>query len=255
MIWWLYSNSFTYFYAMQYFLIIALQGFCIYHAIKSKNNYYWFFVIVFLPVIGSLIYLFTQVFNKKDLDVVQKEVIHVINPTKKISDLQKQLDFADTFQNRTNLADALLETGDYTNAIKEYEIAINQDYKKDAGVVKKLMEGYTYLKNHDKVVSCAKYINTKPDFKGSRSQFLYGLALEEKGESEEAEKQLRQIDQRYSNYQERYILAQFLIKKGNPQDAKEILLEIVTESDHMSKPNKNKYREVISDVKKLVASL
>lgn len=240
---------------MQYFLIIALQGFCIYHAIKSKNNYYWFFVIVFLPVIGSVIYLFTQVYNKKDLDVVQKEVINVINPTKKINDLQKQLDFADTFQNRTNLADVLLETGDYINAIKEYEIAINEDYTKDTGVVKKLMEGYSHIKNYDKVISCAEHIMVKPDFKGSRSQFLYGLALQEKGQPEKAEEQLRQIDQRYSNYKERYILAQFLIEKGKMEDAKEILLEIVTESDHMSKPNKNKYREVISDVKKLVASI
>ncbi len=240
---------------MQYFLILALQGFCIYHAIKNKNNYYWFFVILFLPVIGSVIYLFTQVFNKKDLDVVQKEVINVINPTKKINDLQKQLDFADTFQNRINLADVLLETGDYVNAIKEYETAINEDYTKDTGVVKKLIEGYSYIKNYDKVISCAEYISAKPDFKRSRSQFLYGLALAEKEQPEKAEEQLRQIDQRYSNYKERYILAQFLIEKGKTEDAKEILLEIVTESDHMSKPNKNKYREVISDVKKLVASV
>ena len=240
---------------MQYFLIIALQGFCIYHAIKNRNNYYWVFVIIFLPVIGSVIYLFTQVFNKKDLDVVQKEVINVINPTKKISDLQKQLDFADTFQNRTNLANVLLETGEYANAIKEYEIAINKDYTKDTGVVKKLIEGYSHLKNYDKVILCAESISSKPDFKGSRSQFLYGLALEEIGQPEKAEEQLRQIDQRYSNYKERYVLVQFLIEKGKIEDAKEILLEIVTESDHMSKPNKNKYREVIRDVKKLVASL
>ncbi|MCX2762470.1 hypothetical protein [Aquimarina muelleri] len=240
---------------MQYFLIIALQGFCIYHAIKNKNNYYWFFVIVFLPVIGSVIYLFSQVFNKKDLDEVQKEVVNVINPTKRISDLQKQLDFADTFQNRTNLADVLLETGDYANAIKEYEIAINENYNKDVGVVKKLIEGYSNLKNYDKVISCAEHIMVKRDFKGSRSQFLYGLALEEKQQSEKAEEQLRQIDQRYSNYKERYVLTQFLIGKGKIEDAKEILSEIITESDNMSKPNKNKYHAVVNDVKKLVASI
>ncbi|GGX20618.1 hypothetical protein GCM10007384_22470 [Aquimarina muelleri] len=206
-------------------------------------------------MIGSVIYLFSQVFNKKDLDEVQKEVVNVINPTKRISDLQKQLDFADTFQNRTNLADVLLETGDYANAIKEYEIAINENYNKDVGVVKKLIEGYSNLKNYDKVISCAEHIMVKRDFKGSRSQFLYGLALEEKQQSEKAEEQLRQIDQRYSNYKERYVLTQFLIGKGKIEDAKEILSEIITESDNMSKPNKNKYHAVVNDVKKLVASI
>ncbi|WP_438424983.1 CDC27 family protein [Aquimarina macrocephali] len=240
---------------MPYFLIIALQGFCVYHAVKNKNNYYWFFVIIFLPVLGSVIYLLTQVFGKKDLDVVQDEIVNVINPTKKIDDLQKQLDFAETFQNRVNLADALLEIKDYPNAINEYEVALSTNYDEDAGVVKKLIEGYYQTKNYDKVIFCAEKIMTKSDFKGSRSQFLYGLALEEIGQSEKAEEQLKQIDQRYSNYQERYTLAQFLVEKGKIEDAKEILSEILIESQHMSKPNRSKYQGVVNDVKKLASSL
>ncbi|WP_282086155.1 hypothetical protein [Aquimarina algiphila] len=238
---------------MQYFLIIALQGYCVYHAIKNKSNYYWFFVIMLLPVLGSVIYLFTQVFNKKDLDVVQNEIVNVINPTKKIKDLQKQLDFADTFQNRVNLADALLEAGDYTYAIQEYEKAHNTN--NDVGVLKKLIEGYYQIKNYEKIISSAEKIVDRSDFKGSRSQFLYGLALEEDQQSEKAEEHLRRIDQRYSNYKERYTLAQFLLKKGKTEDAKEILFEILTEAQHMSKPNRNKYRTVVHDVKKLVSSI
>ncbi len=240
---------------MQYFLIIALQGFCIYHAIKNRNNYYWFFLIIFLPVLGSVIYLFTQVFNKRDLDVVQSELVNVMNPTKKIKDLQKQLDFADTFQNRVNLADALLEAGDYTTAIAEYENAITNDYNKDVGVVRKLIEGYYQTQQYEKVIFYAEKITEKPDFKRSRSQFLYGLALKEQGQLEKAEDNLRQIDQRYSNYQERYQLAEFLIEKGKIEDAKEILSEILTESQHMSKPNRDKYRTVVNDVKKLTSSI
>ncbi len=239
---------------MHYFLIIALQGFCIYHAIKNRREYYWFFVIMFLPIIGSIIYLFTQVFNKKDLDVVQNEIVNVINPTKKVRDLQKQLSFADTFQNRVNLANAFLENADYDNAIQEYETALNGNYN-DVGVVKKLIEAFFQVSNYDKVIFYAEKIETKPDFKGSRSQFLYGLALEELGISEKAEENLKEIDRRYSNYEERYVLAEFLVGKGKIQEAKEILSEILTESEHMTKPNRNKYRPVVNDVKKLNSSL
>lgn len=239
---------------MHYFLIIALQGFCIYHALKNKNEYYWFFVIMFLPVIGSIIYLFTQVFNKKDLDVVQNEIINVINPTKKIKDLQKQLDFSDTFQNRINLGDAWMELGSYADAISQYEIALNGQYK-DTGVVKKLIEGYYQTEQYDKVVSCAEFIRSKPEFTKSRSQFLYGLALEKMGRSEEAEKNLKAIDQRYSNYEERYRLAQFLIEKKKNDEAKEILHEVLIESQHMSKPNRKRYKNLVIEVKKLLSSL
>ncbi|MFD2565235.1 CDC27 family protein [Aquimarina rubra] len=240
---------------MPYFLIIALQAYCIYHAIKNRNEYYWYFLILFLPVIGSVIYLVTQVFNKKDLDVVQNEIVSVINPTKKVNDLKKQVEFADTFQNRIHLGDALYEIGDYNAGIGEYEIALNGNYKSDSGVVKKLLEGYYQTSQFDKVIFCAEQIHQKADFKGSRSQFLYGLALEKSGRSEEAEENLRPIDQRYSNYEERYILAQFLIEKGKIAESREILEEIILESQHMSKPNRNKYRGVVNNVKKLMASI
>ena len=240
---------------MPYFLIIALQGFCIYHAIKNSREYYWYFLILFLPVIGSIIYLITQVFNKRDLDVVQNEIVSVINPTKKVNDLRKQVEFADTFQNRVLLGDALYEIKDYNSGICEYEIALNDNYESDTGVVKKLLEGYYQTNQFDKVIFCAEKIDQKSDFKGSRSQFLYGLALKEEGRSNEAEENLRSIDQRYSNYEERYILAQFLISRGKNIDAKEILSEIMLESQHMSKHNHNKYRGVVNDVKKLITSI
>ncbi len=240
---------------MPYFLIIALQVFCIYHVIKNRREYYWYFLILFLPVIGSLIYLVTQVFNKRDLDKVQNEIVSVINPTKKVNDHRRQVEFADTFQNRINLADALYEIGDYKSGIGEYEIALKGNYTSDPGVVKKLLEGYYQTNEYQKVIFCAEHISKRSDFKGSRSQFLYGLALEEEGKSEEAEKNLKPIDQRYSNYEERYTLAKFFLEKGKDAEAKEILSEIILESQHMSKPNRNRYRGVVNDVKKLLTSL
>ncbi|AXT53170.1 hypothetical protein D1818_20930 [Aquimarina sp. BL5] len=240
---------------MLYFLIIALQAFCIYHAIKNRNEHYWYFLILFLPVVGSIIYLVTQVFNKKDLDVVQNEIVSVINPTKKVNDLRKQVEFADTFQNRVHLGDAFYEIGDYNAGIGEYEIAVKGNYDQDAGVVKKILEGCYKTSQFDKVIFCAEKINSRSDFRGTRSQFLYGLALEEKGRSEEAEENLRPIDQRYSNYEERYTLAQFFVEKGKISEAKDILEEVILESQNMSKPNQNKYREVVNDVKKLMSSL
>ncbi len=232
-----------------------MQGFCIYHAIKNRNDYYWYFLILFLPIIGSIIYIITQIFNKKDLDVVQKEIVNVVNPAKKIKDVRKQVEFADTFQNRVNMGDVLYETGDYNSGIEEYIIALNGNYNQDAGVVKKLIEGYYRTDQFEKVIFCAEKIRDKSDFVGSRSQFLYGLALEEQKRSEEAEQNLRPIDQRYSNYPERYTLAQFLMTKGKIEDAKEILSEILIESKHMSKPNQYKYNGVVNDVKRLLESL
>ena len=47
--------------------------------------------IFFIPVIGSVIYIITQVYNKNDADKIQDEITSIINPTKKIRDLEKKI--------------------------------------------------------------------------------------------------------------------------------------------------------------------
>ena len=116
---------------MFYYLIVALQVFCIYHLYKNRNPIYWVFIILFIPVIGSIIYLFMQVYNKRDAAVITEEITSIINPTKKIKELQAKLEFSDTFQNKVDLADAYLETNDVEAAIKHYEMALEGRFQND----------------------------------------------------------------------------------------------------------------------------
>ena len=240
---------------MYYYLIIALQIFCVYHLFKNRNNYYWIFLIIFIPLIGCVIYIITQVYNKRDAEKITNEITHIINPTKKIKDLQKQLQFSETYQNRVNLADAYLEIKDYNNAIPQYLEAIEGNMQNDFYVIKQLIEAYFNIDDNDNVVLYAEKINSHLEFKKSRSQFLYGLALEKLGKFKAAETNLRAIDIRYSFYNERLILSKFLISRKKEAEAKEILKEIHTESQHMTKPNKKLFRATIQEVEKLLTSM
>lgn len=240
---------------MYYYFILALQGFCIYHVIKNKNDYYWAFIIFILPVIGAIIYLITQVYNKKDANKIQEEITAILVPSKRVNDLERQLQFSDTYQNRVNLADAYLEMKDYNNAINNYEIALKDKSQKKYYIVKQLVKSYFGLEDYRKVIDFAKIIENEPEFRSSKAQFIYGLALEKEGEIDKAEFALREIDLRYSNYQERLLLAKFLLSNNKKEDAKSILEAILTESQHMTKPNKRLYRTTIVEVEKLVRSI
>ncbi|MFD1614748.1 PLDc N-terminal domain-containing protein [Gelatiniphilus marinus] len=240
---------------MLYYLTIALQIFCIYHVFKNRNTYYWIFLILLVPVFGSLIYLFVQVYNREEADKITDEITHIINPTKKIKDLEKQLEFSETYQNRVNLADAFLENRDYKNAIPHYLQAIEGNPQNDFYVIKQLIEAYFNIKDYDNVVLYAEKIKEHPEFKKSRSQFWYGLALEKLGKFEAAETNLRAIDIRFSFYNERLVLAQFLLNQKKEAEAKAILKELQTESQYLTKPNKKLFRATIQDVDKLLTSL
>ena len=240
---------------MYVYLIFALQGFCLYHLYTNRNDQYWWFIIILLPVIGCVIYLITQVYNKRDAEKITNEIAHVINPTKKVKDLEKQLAFSETYQNRLNLADAYLEIRDYDNAIKHFLKTLEDTSQNNFYATKQLIEAYFNIENFENVIKYASKIKDHPEFKKSRTQFLYGLALEQEGNIEAAETNLRVIDIRYSFYDERLLLAKFLINKNKKEDAIEILKDVKTESSHMTKPNKRLYRTTINEVNKLLKEI
>ncbi|MFK8058673.1 MAG: hypothetical protein AB8B78_01130 [Polaribacter sp.] len=233
---------------MHYYLVIALQVYCIYHAYKNKSDNYWFFVIFFIPLIGCIIYIITQVINRNDVAAISEEITTIINPTKKIKDLQQQLEFSNTFQNKINLADAFLENKDFENAILYFEKAREGNFKNDPYTLNKLIICYFKTTNFDKVISYSSIINLDKDFKDT--VYFYGLALEKKGELKEAELQLKKIDKRFSNYDERLELSNFYLRIDKKQKAKEVLSEIISEINSMTKSNSRKYRYIILEAEK-----
>ena len=237
---------------MYYYLIVGLQAYCIYHCFANKNQYYWIFIIFFVPLIGSILYLFMNVFQKQDIDKVQENITSVINPTKKIIDLEKKFKFSETFQNQTALADAYLEAGIHDKAVENYEASLNGTFQNDFYVISKLEEAYYLSSRFEKAIACAERISDYPKFKKSRASFLYALALEKIGKVEQAETYLAKFDAPYSRYEERLELAKFHNRNAKSDRAAELLNGIVRESEGMSKVSYLQNRIWIKKAKELL---
>lgn len=222
---------------------------------KTGKPYFWIFVIVFLPILGCILYLITQVVQKQGVNKIQEEITMVINPTKKINDLQAALDFADTFQNRVNLADALLENKQYEQAITHYKAALEGNFKNDSFVKMQLILCYHALGDKGAIINEAEAIKEHPDFKKSAVAFYYALALDSVGKKEEAESIFNQVDMRYSNYPERIALAEHYITSARETDAKAILTTIMEEAATMGKESRRNHKSPIDKAQKLLAKL
>ena len=240
---------------MYYYLIVALQAYCIYHAYKYRKPYYWYFLVFFIPVFGSLIYIITQVYNQNDADKIQNELTSIINPSKKIQDLEKKIEFSDTYTNRIELADAYVQSNDIPNAIVNFKKTLLDTVQDDLYSRQQLVLCYFQLKDYVGVLEHAEVIKSRSEFKGSKQQFCYGLALKELGKVEEAEAELKQIDRPYSNYAERLELAKIYLDTNRSEEGKDLLNEIYAESQYMTKPNRTLYRATIAEVEKLLKQL
>lgn len=238
---------------MLYYLLIAFQAFCIYHVYKTRNEYYWYFVIFFVPVIGGAVYFFTQILNRNNVNRFLESISTVLNPTKKIKDLEKKLSFSDTFQNKINLADALTKNKNYEKAVVYYEKALSGKYQNNSHTINKVLKCYFFLKEYKKVVEYASKIDIENSFKDSIC--IYAISLEKCNFVEEAEIQFKKVDKRYSNYPERLELSKFLIRRNKKDSAQTVLDDVISEIDNMIETNQRKYKYIYRESKKLMSEI
>ncbi len=245
---------------MYLYLIIAFQGFCIYHLLKNKNSYYWIFAILFLPFIGCVTYLVTQVLNKRGTEKMQSNLSTIIEPSKKntsskVKGLESKLEFTDTYLNRVNLADAYLEANNYERAIEHYLIALEDKTQNEFYVKAHLIKSYYAIKDYDQVLALSQGLESHKEYEKSEIPFCYGMALAEKDKTEEAEEQFEIMDRPYSNYNERVAFAKFLLRFDKANKAKELIEDLYVEMQNMTAINKSIYKATILDVEKLKNAL
>jgi len=232
-----------------------LQVFCIYHAYKNRKETHWYFIIFFLPVIGGIIYLFTQVFKKHDLDKAQDSITKIINPTKKITDLEQKLKFSDTHDNKVKLADAYFENNDFQKAISHYEESLKGLFSEDEYTLRQLVIAYFKTENYKKAISKGIIATKNNAFKKSDGYYFYGLALAKENQKDKAIAVFKFIDRPFSNYEKRLNYAKYLISLADSNAAKEILQELSNESLQVSKQVKRQNSFTFNDVSKTLSTL
>jgi hypothetical protein len=238
-----------------YYLIIALQGICVLHCVKKGNQNKWIWIIVLLPVIGSIIYIFSEVITKRDISSVQTNLGAVIFPTGRIKDLEKRLEFSNTFENKVALADAYLAAGFTEKAIDLYESCLVGVFDDNHYVITKLMEAYYNLERYEDVIRVTQKILRHSEFPKSHAHVIYALSLEKAGKKDQAEAELKSMRGKYSNFEGRFNYGQFLVRASKTEDAKVVFSEIMEEASHMSSGEARNSKEWFRKTREELAKL
>ena len=225
---------------MPYFFIVGLQIICILHWIKYKPDGWWIFLIIFLPGIGSLIYLFSNILTGKEIEMASQSLVSIVNPSGKIVRLEKAFQFSDTFENKIALADAYQEAEFYDQSIELYESSLTGVFDDNKHVIHQLITAYWELEQYEKVCSIVNEKVKENQFFRNQDRFLYAKSLEKLGQLDEAETALKALNIRYSNLEMRVYYGQFLIKKQERDLAAEIFEEILEEANHLEPRDRRK---------------
>lgn len=238
-----------------YTLVLILQGYCLFHAFRNQSAYYWYLIILFLPVVGSIVYLYIHFGTKVDIDHVGESFKSAINSDYEVEKLLRESKFSDTIANRIRLADTYAAKQKYPQAIALYESCLEGYNEDDTLTTEKLMVAKYFSQDYHGVRMLGDKMNDNPAFRNSESRIGYAWSLSHLGESDKAEKVFQAMNSRFSNYVHRYEYAKFLIEEDRKIDARALLADLEDEIEHMGKAEQRQKRDIRKEINTLYKSI
>lgn len=238
-----------------YPLVLILQGYCLYHAYKNQKEYYWYLAILFLPILGSLLYLYINFGSRIDIDQVSETIKSTVDSNYEVDKLIKESKYSDTIANRIKLADTYASKGKYLPAITLYESCLHGYNSDDLKTKEKLMVAKYFVEDYDGVITLGNDLNEVPLFKNSESRIVYAWSLSFSGDNEKAEAVFKDMDANFSNYVHRSEYAKYLMQHNRALEAKDILQNLEDEISHMEPGEQRRKSPIRKEIKNLIRSI
>ena len=242
-------------YSGYYILILGLQAFCLFHAYKNNNQQKWYWIIIFVPLIGCAIYLYENFYSRRNIANLTEGVKGLVYNNYALEKLEKEVKYSETITNKINLADAYTERGRYDEALKLYESCRKGFYENNTDLLRKLLRGYYLKKDYNKVIEIGKLLENTKSVGDSEDKIAYAWALHFTGDKAKAEDKFKEMDAKFANFQARIEFAKFLIETNRNSDAKKILNAIIEEHEAMDSYEKGLKKNMVRESRRLLQSI
>lgn len=214
-------------------LALALDAACIIHALRARQPYYWFIIIISLPTIGAAIYFFSEILpdimHSRAAREAASDLGRVIDPAKQIHDATAALRLSDTAENRKVLAEALCADKRYDDARTLYETALKGAHADDPALLMGLTRALFGLKDYRGVCDTLDRLReTSPDFESAEGHMLYARAREGMGDLDQAVVEYESLAGYFPGEEARCRYGLLLLRLGQVDEARALFEAVVT---------------------------
>ncbi|MEO7991481.1 MAG: hypothetical protein ABI663_18155 [Chryseolinea sp.] len=231
--------------------VLILQAFCLYHAYKYNSVQHWYWLIIFLPGIGSALYLYHNFYNRSNIETLTDGVKNVVNSNYRLEQLEKAHRLSDNTTTKTNLADAYVTYGRYDDAINLYKNCLTGFMADDPALLMKLLHTYFLKQDYDAAIDCGMKLQSDKLFKKAEERITYAWAHYYKGNMEKAEEIFMDMDKSFSNYVHRLEYCKFLLAVNKHEAFYDKLKTLMEEFEAMKGPERKYNSRVIRQAREL----
>jgi hypothetical protein len=228
------------------FMLLVQIAFAI-HVIRRGYPLFWVFLIIFVPLIGCLLYvamvLIPEAMQSRTARQGSRAFLKAIDPGKELRKRREALEISDTVSNRSALAEEYLRQGMVSEAIGLYESSLTGIYRTDPNLLLGLATALARAGRFDRAKETLETLyQANPEFDNPDARLLYARALEELGDTEKALNEYSALVKTSSGAETKCRYALLLKRTGRVSEAKalfeEILRDARTGSRHSNQLNK-----------------
>jgi hypothetical protein len=215
---------------------LGLLVLCVVHSIRTGNVFPWIYVMVFLPGIGPLIYLFMvivpELFRSRGARTFKRGAARAIDPNKDFRAAVREVEMVGSVDAKRALAEQLVQRGHYADAIGLYRNALQGQFATDPALLVGIARAQ--LLNGDGAGAQASLDALQaadPKFSSEEAHMIYARALELQGRNEEAAEEYRRLVPYFAGEEARVRYATVLDRMGRRDDARAVFAQVVKNLD------------------------
>jgi hypothetical protein len=211
---------------------LLIQAAFVAHILKTDRNRSWIWIVVFLPLIGSIAYLFMELlpafWHRRTAKDAEEDII---NPEKDLKAAAQNFAASIEVSNALKLADKFLTNGMYAEAKNLYERALTGIHEDDPDILLSLAKAEFMLSNYSKAKFCLSELKDRnPDYDNQDAHLLYARSIEHMGDTKKALREYAVLVNYYSGAEAKYRYAMLLSKEGEKEKGKDLLVHMLQAS-------------------------
>ncbi|HOP22878.1 MAG TPA: hypothetical protein PK055_10285 [Gammaproteobacteria bacterium] len=205
------------------------------HVVKTQREMYWIYIIMFIPVIGSAIYVFTQILpelqQSRTVHNATNSLIKAIDPQRELRKRKEQLQIANTLENKLKLADECSEAKMFDDAIELYQSCLKGVGEGDPNIMLKLAFAFFGKEQfQNSLETLDDLIELNPNFTSPDGHLLYARNHEMLKNDEKALEEYAVVSDNYPGEEGRVRYALLLIEKNQIEKARQVLQDSIQRS-------------------------
>lgn len=231
-------------------LSAILQIGCAVHVVRTGRPMYWIFLLFIGSYIAIAAYLIAEVLPGLGQSRTARRALRGaqdrIDPERRKREASRQLDVADTLDNRRRLAQESYNSGDYQQAAEMYRSGLRGLYATDPELMLGLARSQFALNlNADARQTLDALIAANPDFRSDSGHLLYARCLEALGDIPAAIHEYEALVDGFTGEEARVRFGLLLKREGQAAQASEVFNAVLKRSRVAPKYYQREQREWI----------